>query len=35
MAPHFVAGIITSKVSDGVLGWEDDKYYNRCAPIVK
>lgn len=35
VAPHFVAGIITQKISNGILGWSDDEYYNECAPILK
>ena len=34
VAPHFVAGVDTCKISDGVLGWEEDEYHNECAPIV-
>lgn len=35
VAPHFVAGIDTFKVSDGVLGWKMDEFDNKCAPIIK
>jgi len=35
VAPHFVAGIEIFKISDGVLGLENDEYYNKCAPILK